>query len=146
MLWVRVASAVVVMVLVWEWVSLFQHEYFDSGAFNSESGEIEKIQRSFRISSIVAVVSSGIVAGLINRKDTLRVVLMSIATIAGFLCLGFLWEPVVSQAWIRDHSFATMSVRWDIQGAVTGAACMSIILDAVPIIRGSLRRRAGTEE
>ena len=136
MLWLRVASAVVVMVLVWLVVSHYQSTHVIVAP-----DEIEQIQRSFQISSIVAAILSATVAGLFTWKNSARVVLVGFATIAGFTCPGFLWMPVVSQAWIDDDSWVRMNMKWNIQGAVVAAACMTIVLDAGEIIRLKHRRR-----
>jgi len=128
MLWLRVASAVVVMVLVWLTVSEYQSTYVIVAPY-----EIEQIQRSFQVSSIVAAIASAIAAVLFTWKNAARVVLVGFATLAGFLCLWILWEPVVSQVWIYDGSYVRLSTTWKIKGAVTGAALMTLLLDAMQI-------------
>jgi len=140
MLWFRIAVACIVMVLMWMAVSHYQNTFIPIATHLAENAKL-----SYDISSVVAAITSAMVAGFLTRQNLARVVLVGVATILGYFFLDVLWRPTpMAVDGPFDHAWFSRQldqrVTNDIQGAVTGAALMTLVLDAVQIIRQKLRR------
>jgi len=140
MLWFRIAVDCIVMVLMWMAVSHYQNTFIPIATHLAENAKL-----SYDISSVVAAITSAMVAGFLTRQNLARVVLVGVATILGYFFLDVLWRPTpMAVDGPFDHAWFSRQldqrVTNDIQGAVTGAALMTLVLDAVQIIRQKLRR------
>lgn len=141
MRWFRLTWVIVVPVLVWWSLS-----YYQSTFPPIDVRLAEQAKWSYRVSSIVAAVFCAMVVGLVTDKNVPRATLVGMATVVGYYFLWILWSrpQAVDGPW--DEAWVIYRFNRDVTqgtlGAITGAACMTLLLDTVQIIRGKLRRRA----